>query len=197
VAASPNSSVPGNVVNQGTVVRIDLGVSQKQMPWIESMTVIGSGFEERTDPAALVLGPTGVGLSPSCEEGDSEDCRTIFGNDGGRVLYIADTLQNRIQAIPHALDRTTSAGEGVTFSWGGSLNAPLGLIVSEGGHVLTVNGNDGFITEMNRQGNQIAKLLLDNTGSPAGAGALFGLAFNSDGQIVFVDDVANTLNLIH
>jgi DNA-binding beta-propeller fold protein YncE len=113
------------------------------------------------------------------------------------VLYIADTLQNRVQAIPHALDRTTSAGEGVTFSWGGSLNAPLGLTVSEGGHVLTVNGNDGFITEINRQGNQIAKLLLDNTGSPAGAGALFGLAFNSDGQIVFVDDVANTLNLIH
>lgn len=196
VAASPNSSVPGNVVNQGTVVRIDLGVSQKQMPWIESMTVIGSGFAERTDPAALVLGPTGVGLSPSCEQGDPEDCRTIFGDDGGRVLYIADTLQNRIQAIPHALDRTTSAGEGVTFSWGGSLNAPLGLIVSEGGHVLTVNGNDGFITEIDRHGNQIAKLLLDNTGSPAGAGALFGLAFNSDGKIVFVDDAANTLNVI-
>jgi hypothetical protein len=197
LAASPNSSVPGNVVNQGTVVRIDLGVSQKQMPWIESMTVIGSGFEERTDPAALVIGPTGVGLSPSCEEGDREDCRTIFGDDGGRVLYVADSLQNRIQAIPHALDRTTSAGEGVTFSSGGSLNGPLGLIVSEGGHVLTVDSDDGFITEMNRQGSQIATLLLDSTGTPPGAGALFGLAFNSDGQIVFVDDAANTLNLIH
>ncbi len=197
LAASRDSSVPGNVVNQGTVVRIDLGVSQKQMPWIESMTVIGSGFEERTDPAALVIGPTGVGLSPSCEEGDREDCRTIFGDDGGRVLYVADSLQNRIQAIPHALDRTTSAGEGVTFSSGGSLNGPLGLIVSEGGHVLTVDSDDGFITEMNRQGSQIATLLLDSTGTPPGAGALFGLAFNSDGQIVFVDDAANTLNLIH
>jgi hypothetical protein len=197
LAASSDSSVPGNIVNQGTVIRIDLGVSQKQMPWIESITVVGSGFEERTDPGALVIGPTGVGLSPSCEEGDREDCLTIFGGDGGRVLYVADTLRNRIQAIPHALDRTTSAGEGSTFSWGGSLNGPLGLIVSEGGHVLTVNSGDGFITEINRQGSQIAKLVLDNTGSPAGAGALFGLAFNSEGQLVFVDDAANTLNLIH
>jgi hypothetical protein len=39
--------------------------------------------------------------------------------------------------------------------------------------------------------------LLDTAGVPEGAGALFGLAFNSDGQIVFVDDNSNTLNLIH
>src|SRR5271156_152741 len=64
----------GVVVNQGTVVRIDLGVSEKAMPWIESMTVIGSGFAQRTDPAALVIGPTGVGLSPLCEADDQDDC---------------------------------------------------------------------------------------------------------------------------
>lgn len=197
LAASPNPAVPGNVVNEGTVLRINLGVSEKQMPWIESITVIGSGFEERTDPNALVIGPTGVGLSPSCQESDSDDCHTIFGEQGGRVLYVADTLRNRIQAIPNALDRTTSAGRGTTFSSGGSLNGPLGLIVSEGGHVLPVNGGDGFITEINRQGGQIAKVLLDNSGSPPGAGALFGLAFNSDGQIVFVDDATNTLDLLH
>lgn len=197
LAASPNPMVPGNVVDQGTVIRINLGVSEKEMPWIESITVIGSGFQERTDPAALVIGPTGVALSPSCEGSDAEDCHTIFGERGGRVLYVADTLRNRIQAIPNALDRTTSAAEGATLSRGGSLNAPLGLTVSEGGHVLTVNGGDGFITEINREGSQIAKLLLDNSGNPPGAGALFGLAFNSDGQIVFVDDATNTLNLLH
>ncbi len=34
----------GSVIHQGTVVRINLGVSEKTMPWIESMTVVGSGF---------------------------------------------------------------------------------------------------------------------------------------------------------
>jgi hypothetical protein len=197
LAASPNPNVPGNVVNEGTVIRINLRVSEKQMPWIESITVIGSGFEERTDPAALVIGPTGVGLSPSCEEGDSEDCHTILGERGGRVLYVADTLRNRVQAIPDALDRTTSASQGITFSSGGTLNAPLGLTVSEGGHVLTANGGDGYLTEMNREGTQIARFLLDSSGTPPGSGALFGLAFNSDGQIVFVDDATNTLDLLH
>jgi hypothetical protein len=196
LAASPNPGVPGNVVNQGTVIRINLGVSEKQMPWIESMTVIGSGFEERTDPTALVLGPTGVGLSPDCEQGDPSDCHTIFGERGGRVLYVADTLRNRVQAIPNALDRNTSAGQGVTFTSGGTLNGPLGLTVSEGGHVLTVNGADGYLTETNREGTQIANLLLDNIGTPAGNGALFGLAFDSDGNIVFVDDNENALNVL-
>lgn len=199
LAASPNPNVPGNVVNEGTVIRINLGVSEKQMPWIESITVIGSGFEERTDPNALVIGPTGVGLSPSCEESDREDCHTIFGERGGRVLYVADTLQSRVQAIPNALERTSSAGQGVTFASGGSLNGPLGLAVSEGGHVLTVNSGDGFITEINRQGAEIAKFQLDSTvtpGSSAGAGALFGLAFDSNGNIVFVDDDENALNVL-
>ena len=197
LAASPNPAVPGNIVNQGTVIRINLTISEKQMPSIESITVIGSGFEERTDPAALVIGPTGVGLSPSCEEGDRSDCHTISGDRHDRVLYVADTLRNRVQAIPDALDRTTSAGQGVAFSSGGSLNGPLGLTVSEGGHVLTVNGGDGFITEINREGTQIAKFLLDSSGSPPGSGALFGLTFNSDGQVVFVDDATNTLNFLH
>src|SRR5208283_1115657 len=55
----------GSVVNQATVVRVNLVVSEKQMPFLVSMTVIGAGFAERTDPNALVIGPTGVGLAPN------------------------------------------------------------------------------------------------------------------------------------
>jgi hypothetical protein len=187
----------GSVVNQGTVVRINLGVSEKTMPWIESMTVVGSGFSERTDPAALVIGPTGVGLSPSCGTTDAEDCRTLWGNQGEPVLYVADTLNNRITAIPHAITRDNSTGNGKTFASGGSLNAPLGLTVTEGGHILTVNGGDGFITEITAQGKQIAKTLLDNSGTPPGSGALFGLIFEPGRGGVFVDDATNTLNLLH
>jgi hypothetical protein len=188
----------GSVVKQGTVVRINVGVSEKTMPWIESMTVIGSGFAERTDPAALVIGPTGVALSPTnCSPGDLGDCRTEWGRDGEPVLYVADTLNNRITSIPRAITREHSDGTGDTVSSGGSLNAPLGVVVSEGGHILTVNGGDGYITEITQYGKQIAKTLLDNSGSPAGAGALFGLVVDASRGVIFVDDATNTLNVLH
>jgi hypothetical protein len=190
----------GAVVNQGTVVRINLGVSQKTMPWIESMTVVGSGFAERTDPAALVIGPTGVGLSPNCGASDPDDCHAGWERQGEPVLYVADTLNNRIAVIPHAITRNDSAGTGATLTSGGSLNGPLGLTVAEGGHILTVNGNDGFITEITPQGAQIAKRLLDNSGTPPalpGAGALFGLIIEPGRGVIFVDDATNTLNLLN
>ena len=188
----------GQVVNQGTVVRIDLNVSPTHMPSIESMTVIGSGFAERTDPAALVIGPTGVGLSPSCNDDDEDDCGRTRNEDGDRVLYVADTLNNRITVIPDALSRTTSAGTGATLTAGGSLNGPLGLTVEPNGHILTVNAGDGFVIEITPFGVQIAKKLLDNTGGPPpGAGTLFGLVFDPNHGLYFVDDGTNTLNLLH
>src|SRR5947209_7667427 len=49
----------GNVVDQGAVVRMRLMLSESRMPRMISSTVIGSGFPERTDPNALVIGPTG------------------------------------------------------------------------------------------------------------------------------------------
>jgi hypothetical protein len=187
----------GAVVNQGTVVRINLGVTEKTMPWIESMTVIGSGFAERTDPAALVIGPTGVGLSPLCSEADEDDC-AVPSQEDERTLYVADSLNNRIAVIPNAVSRTDSAGTGTTLTSGGSLNDPLGLTVASNGHVLIVNGNDGFAIEFGPHGRQIAKKLLDKTGSPVpGAGTLFGLIFDPERGILFVDDGTNTLNELH
>ena len=63
-----NDTVAGNgqVVNEGTVTRLDLKVSTSAKPVLESIRVIASGFPERTDPAALVIGPTGVALRAHC-----------------------------------------------------------------------------------------------------------------------------------
>lgn len=187
----------GSIVNQGTVFRIDLAVSTNTMPSIESMTIVGSGFAERTDPAALVIGPTGVGLSPNCGDSDADNCGGDWRDQAEPVLYVADTLNNRIAVIPHPMGRDRSAGVGFTLTAGGSLNAPLGLTVAEDGHILTVNGGDGFITEITPRGSQIAKRLLDSSGTPPGAGALFGLIFEPEQGVVFVDDATNTLNLLH
>lgn len=183
----------GGVVNQGTVLRIDLAVST-HMPQILSITEVGSGFSERTDSAALVIGPTGVGLSPACgEEGeDGEEERDEC------VLYVADSLNNRIAAIFNPLRRRNSTGTGVTVTSGGSLNDPLGLTVAPNGHILVVNGDDGFITEVTPRGKQVATVLLDNTGGPPpGNGTLFGVIFDPQRGVLFVDDGSNTLNSLN
>jgi hypothetical protein len=187
----------GNVVKEGTVTRLNLKVSASAKPVLESIAVIGSGFPERTDPSALVIGPTGVALRAHCAS-DRDDCED--GEDGeGALLYVADTLSNRIAVIDHPLGRTTSAGIGRTLSAGGSLNGPLGLIVTPRGELLTVNGGDGFITEISPGGAQRATVLLDSTGSAPsqGAGTLFGLVFDPAHGVYFVDDGTNIVNLLH
>jgi hypothetical protein len=175
----------GNVVNEGTVVRLDLDIPKGMMPNLEQMTVIGSGFAERTDPAALVIGPTGVGLSRG------------YGDGGhGQVLYVADTLNNRIVAIEDPLNRNTSDGTGKTISKGGGLNGPLGLDVTPNGDILTTNGGDGYMVRTTVDGRQVNKVLLDDSGGN-GAGALFGLIDVPGQGVYFVDDATNTLNLFH
>jgi hypothetical protein len=186
----------GAVVHGATVTRLDLKVSAAAMPVLESITVIGSGLPERTDPMALVIGPTGVGLRAHCAS-DTDDCGEHDGDRDGALLYVADTLNNRIAVIDHPLGRTTSAGTGRTLTSGGSLNGPLGLIVTPGGDLLTVNSGDGFVTEISPGGVQRDKVLLDNNGSPPGSGALFGLAFDPAHGLYYVDDVTNTVNLLH
>jgi len=183
----------GAVVNRGTVTRLNLRVSAATLPKLESITVIGSGFAERTDPNALVIGPTGVGLSGGS---DGDDCGD-WGEDQDARLYVADTLNNRVVAIDNALTRAGSAGTGHTLSAGGTLNGPLGLTVTPGGEILTVNGGDGLVTEITPGGRQVAHALLQSGGAPATAGTLFGLVFVPKQGIYYVDDGANMLNLLH
>src|SRR5580704_17140105 len=42
----------GKIVHEGTVLRLDLNIPHRSMPVLEQMTIVGSGFAERTDPAA-------------------------------------------------------------------------------------------------------------------------------------------------
>ena len=170
----------GKIVHRGTVIRLLLIISPGRLPFILRSDTIGSGFAQHLDPAALVIGPTGVGLSRN------------------GTLYVADTVANRIAAIPHALFRVSTAGRGATVSRGGALNGPLGLVVAPGGHILTVNSGNGNLVEVTPFGLQVAVRALDVSGSPPGAGALFGLAVKPHHRAVyFVDDATNTFELLH
>ncbi|MFE7530433.1 hypothetical protein ACFU7Y_32670 [Kitasatospora sp. NPDC057542] len=170
----------GAEVDEGTVLRITLSSEGDGPPKRVATTEIACGFPERTDPDALVVGPTGVALD----------------KDG--TLFVADTVRSRITAIPRALTRHDSDGIGKVISEGGSLNGPLGMALAPGGDILTVNGGDGNIVETTERGRQVAVKQINSEGNPPGAGALFGLAVDLDGDAVyFVNNADNELDVLH
>ena len=175
-----NGTVAGNgaIVSHGSVMRIGLDTTTS-MPTETSRTVIASTFEERTDPNALVIDPTGLGL------------------DANGVLFVADTLQDRIAAIPNAAGRGTDAGAGMTVAQGGGLKQPLGLAIAPNGDIVTVNAGNGHMVEVTARGVQLSARSVDVSHSKNGAGTLFGLAIAPGGLgVYYVDDGNNTLNLL-
>lgn len=141
----------GHKVARGTVVRIDLRIQAGHLPVVTSNQVIASGFTEHTDPNALVVGPTGVGLAPN------------------GTLYVADSSNNRIAAVPDAATRTSVLGAGgKTVAHGGKLNDPLGLTIAPGGDVVSMNGGNGDVVETTAAGRTVAPRTLVPNGAGAG-----------------------------
>ncbi len=171
----------GALVPGGTVIRIRLRFTRSG-PVVVSNQVIATGFDEKTDPSALVIGPTGLGLGR------------------GGVLYVADSNNNRIAAIPNAARRTRLlGGGGRTVAQGGPLNDPLGLTIAPNGHIVSANGGDGNVVETRPSGTTAAVKQF----VPNGGGDLFGIALAPSGSgLYWVNDIgsgprANSLELLH
>ncbi len=165
-------------VDNSTVVRIRLSTAAGAAPKVQSEQVIADQIPWRDDKAALVIGPTGLALAKN------------------GTLYVADTLESRIIAIPNAMTRKTALPDtGITLTSGGHLNQPLGLILAPNGDILTTNAGDGNIVETTPSGQQVATAAGD---AKTGAGSLFGLAIAPGGKgLLYVDDGFNTLRLLH
>jgi hypothetical protein len=166
----------GQPVDGGTVVRLDINLPSGKPPVLFSSTTVAKGFTEQLNASALVLGPTGDAVNRS------------------GTLYVADPINNRIAVVPNATTRSTPMlGGGFTLTWGGSLNAPLGMTLAPNGDILTVNGGDGNAVETTPLGKQVDTAQIDPLNS---GGDLFGLivAPNNHG-VLFVDDGDNTLKL--
>ena len=167
-----------HVLKNSTVLRIRVRSGPGQPPKVLDEQVIANKIPWRDDPAALVIGPTGVALA----------------SDG--TLYLADTLDNRIAAIPDALTRTSAMPDGGhTVSTGGLLKQPLGLTLAPNGDILTTNAGDGNIVETTPAGKQ---LVAQSADKKTGAGSLFGMVVDpAAGGLLYVDDGDNTLRLLH
>jgi len=176
MALNGGAAKGAHTIDNSTVVRIKVRSQPGQQPKVLSQTVIANAIPWRDDPNALVIGPTGVALAP----------------DG--TLYVADTLDNRIAAIPQAMTRTAPAADaGTTIAEGQHLKQPLGVALAPNGDILATNAGDGNIVETNPAGKQVMIRTLD---TKTGAGSLFGLVVDG-GSIYYVDDGDNTLKLLH
>ena len=173
-----------NVLN-GTVTRIDLKIPNGGNPIVESETQIASGYLTRTDPAALVVGPTGLAYNPK-----------------NGTLYVASTGDNEIFAIPNAGTRRSDAGTGrVVYQDNAHLRGPLGLVLAPNGDLITANGDavnadptqPSELVEFTPGGKFVGQFSIDTT-----EGAAFGLAVSNVGgvlRLAAVDDVTNSLDV--
>ena len=175
-----------NVLN-GTVCRLEFDISEDgEHITLENAAQIATGYAFRTDPAALVIGPTGLALD----------------HENG-VLFVASTGDNAIYAIHHAIGRWEPVEKGhLVYRDDAHLRGPLGLVLAPNGHLITTNGDavngdpnqPSEMVEFTRSGRFVAQLSVDL----GGQGGAFGIALASNSEelrFAAVDDVVNTLDI--
>jgi DNA-binding beta-propeller fold protein YncE len=170
-------------VLSGTVTRLDVFMGDGLF-YVYNATQIASGYTHRTDPNALVIGPTGLAYDP-----------------GADLLYVASTGDNEIFAISSASLATKDAKQGkLVYSDNTNLHGPLGLVLAPNGDLITANGDainpggtQNALVEFTPKGQFVAQFQVDS----GAAGGAFGLAFSTSGDLRFaaVDDDQNTLDI--
>jgi uncharacterized protein (TIGR03118 family) len=173
-----------NVLN-GVVTRIDLDIPEGANPSVVSMTRIGSGYNTHTDPAALVVGPTGLAYD------DKKD-----------LLYVASTGDNEIFALSDAEKRTTDGGQGhIVYVDSAHLRGPLGLVLAPNGNLITANGDaengdptqPSELVEFTPGGQFVDQFSIDPS-----QGAAFGIAVSDVGGLLrfaAVEDATNSVDV--
>ena len=180
VQANGNSALVfvSNVLS-GTVTRLNISV-KRGIPTVTSMTQIASGYMHRTDPTALVIGPTGL----------------VFDSSKG-LLYVASTGYNEIFSIANAATTMDNGMGTVVYSDPAHLHGPRALAMAPNGDLLTSNGDavnpdprhNSEIVEFTPSGSFVDELQVDSA-----VGAAFGIAV-SNGELAAVDDNTNTLRI--
>jgi len=167
----------------GTIMRLDMLITLGTVQ-VTRATLIGSGFNHRTDPAALVLGPSG-----------------LFYDEKNDLLYVASSSDNAVYAIPYAGSRNDAAGTETLFYQDLThLHGPLDLSMSANGDLIVANSDGSNVdpnqpselVEFSTAGQFVAQFSLDKNN-----GGAFGLATaaitKTAIRIATVDDNQNTV----
>jgi len=175
-----------NVLN-GTVSRLEFDISPDgEHIVLESATQIARGYLHRTDPAALVIGPTGLAFDRKKD-----------------ILFVASTGDNGIYAVHNAASRSEPAEKGrIVYQDMTHLRGPLGLVMVKNGDLITTNGDavngdpahPSEMVEFSQEGRFIAQFSVDL----GGQGGAFGIALQSrddELRLTAVDDIVNTLKI--
>jgi DNA-binding beta-propeller fold protein YncE len=171
-------------VLSGTVTRVNVSISNSNV-MVLSKTRIGSGYAHQPNPAAVVVGPTGLAYDRDHD-----------------TLYVASTDDNKIFAIADAGDSTSDGGTGfVVFADQQHLHGPLGLVLTPKGNLITANGDAVFaggtpndLVEFTPHGNLVATYQLD-AGPPGGAFGIAIIAAHGAVRFAAVDNDLNTVTV--
>jgi len=172
-------------VLSGTVVRLDLAFSDAGVV-IRNAVQLAAGFTHRTDPAALVLGPSGLFYDPRAD-----------------VLYMASSADNAVYAIADAGSDDDNHATTVIFKDATHLHGPLDLVMAPNGHLIVAN-SDGSnadpnqpseLVEFELDGDFVAQFPVDKNN-----GGAFGLGVETIGggtvtRVAAVDDNQNTVTI--
>ncbi|WP_207005502.1 hypothetical protein [Trinickia mobilis] len=171
-----------NVLN-GTVARIDISIGTSGATLLKSSRIIASGYMHRPDPAALVVGPTGLAYDAAHD-----------------VLYVASTAGNKVFAIFGAAALKHDNGPGaVIYQDTDHLHGPLALALAPNGDLVTSNGDavnpdpnqSSEIVEFTANGHFVAQMQVDPTPGSA-FGLAFGLSSGGQSQFATVNDNTNS-----
>jgi hypothetical protein len=144
---------------------------------------IGGGFSRRTDPAALVLGPSGVTYDATHD-----------------LLYVADSADNTIYSIDKAGSRSSPATAQRVYADNAHLHGPLDLGLLPNGDLVVAN-SDGSNVDPNQPSELVeftttGRLVAQQSIDPNNGGA-FGFSFVTLGpnaiKFAAIDDNQNSL----
>jgi len=170
-------------VLSGVISRFDIAYTPASLS--ATVIVLANGFTHRLDPAALVLGPSGLAYSPT--------------ND---TLYVASSTDNAIYEISTAVATHSTLSATLLFQDLTHLHGPLDLSILPNGHFLVAN-SDGSNADPNQPSELVeytptGEFLAQMPVDPNNGGA-FGLATYNIGwgtfRLAAVDDNANKLSM--
>lgn len=173
----------------GTITRLDLVISPDgDSVSVKNAVRVGAGFNHRPDPAAIVLGPSG-----------------LFYDSRHDVLFVASSLDNAVYAIQDAGSRTNANDQtgNIIYQDNVHLHGPIDLVMAPNGHFIVAN-SDGSNVDPNQPSELVeftadGKFVSQFSVDPNNGGA-FGIGLKSIGggaaiRFAAVDDNTSSLTM--